>query len=894
MKKSLFVLIVGSLVCFVPFTFSQRVVCSINDSWRFSKGDFPSSVNPDFDDSKWESVNVPHTWNKNDALDDLPGYYRGLGWYRRTVTIPLEKKGKQLTIFFEGVNQEMELFVNGKSVGKHLGGYTRFSFDITSFIQFGEKNTFAVKVDNSFNENIPPLTADFTFFGGIYRDVYLIYTSKQHISTTHFASSGVYITTPVVSENKADISVKTILANAEMSDMKIRLEQTIISPEKKIVSINSTKYLLHKFSKQEEFIQTLKIDNPALWSPDSPVLYSVITRLYDSKTNILLDEISNPLGFRWFEFSPKKGFILNGKPCKLMGTNRHQCFEGLGNALPDEIHVRDIKLLKDMGANFLRVAHYPQDPTIMEMCDKSGIITSVEIPIVNTITVNEQFTKNSLQMAREMVMQDFNSPSVLIWTYMNEVLLKIPNNSNPTKKTEYLTNVGELALKIDNQLRADDAYRYTMIPMHANFEDYDKARLTQIPMIVGWNMYQGWYGGKIEDFEVVLDDFHAKLKDKPVIVTEYGADVDPRLHTFYPVRFDYTAEYADRLHEHYSKAIKDRNYISGAAIWNLNDFYSEERENSVPHVNSKGITTQNRELKDSYLFYQAGLLNRPVVSIGSSNWYIRGGIADSNYVCKQALKVYSNLLEIELIVNGKSIGTKAVTDNIALFDVPFINGINTILACGKTKQNEVVSDLRKIDFRMIPSNLKDKILPFSEINVMLGSNRFFEDKINNVIWTPEKEYSPGSWGYIGGTQYQKKTKYAQQPASDLDIYNTNIDPVFQTMRSGLKSFKLDVPDGKYTISFYWAELESARERKVSVYNLGNDAVADNFTKRIFDVSINNLKVKNNLNISEEFGERTAVIIKSVVDVNSGEGLTIEFEPIVGKTMLNAIRVYRNY
>ena len=893
MKKSLFVLTV-SLFFFAPNAFSQRVVYSINDSWQFSKGDFPLCVNDGFDDGKWESVNIPHTWNKSDAMDDLPGYYRGLNWYRRTVTIPLEKKDKQLTIFFEAVNQEVELFVNAKSVGKHLGGYTRFSFDITPFILFGKKNTFAVKVDNSFNENIPPLTADFTFFGGIYRDVYLIYTSKQHISTTHFASSGVYITTPVVSEKKADISIKTILTNTEMSDKKIRLEQTIISPEKKIISINSITYLLHKFSKQVEFIQTLKINNPTLWSPDSPVLYSVITRLYDSKTNILLDETSNPLGFRWFEFSPEKGFILNGKPCKLMGTNRHQCFEGLGNALPDEIHVRDIKLLKDMGANFLRVAHYPQDPTIMEMCDKFGIITSIEIPIVNTITVNEQFTKNCLQMAREMVMQDFNHPSVLIWAYMNEVLLKIPDNSNSVKKADYLSKVGELALKIDNQLRADDAYRYTMIPMHANFDDYDKAKLTQIPMIVGWNMYQGWYGGKIGDFEVVLDNFHSKLKDKPVIVTEYGADVDPRLHSFTPVRFDYTTEYANQLHEHYSKAIKERKYISGAAIWNLNDFYSEERENSVPHVNSKGITTQNRELKDSYLFYQAVLLTRHVVLIGSSNWNIRGGIADSNYVCKQAMKVYSNLQEIELIVNGKSIGKKPVTENTAQFVVPFKNGTNSIEAFGKNAQNEMVCDFKKIDFRMIPSNLKDKILPFSELNVMLGSNRFFEDEINNVIWIPEKEYSPGSWGYIGGTPYQKKTKYAQQPASDLDIYNTNIDPVFQTMRSGLKSFKLDVPDGKYTISFYWAELESAKERKVSVYNLGNDAVADNFTKRIFDVSINNVKVKNKLNISEEFGERTAIIIKSVVDVNSGDGLNIEFEPIVGKTMLNAIRIYRNY
>ena len=163
MKKLLVVLLLSLVFGFIQNAYSQRVVCSINDSWQFSKADFPSCVNADFDDSKWESVNIPHTWNKSDVMDDVPGYYRGLGWYRRTVTIPSETKNKQVTIFFEGVNQEMELFVNGKSAGKHLGGYTRFSFDITPFILFGEKNTLAVKVDNSFNENIPPLTADFTF-----------------------------------------------------------------------------------------------------------------------------------------------------------------------------------------------------------------------------------------------------------------------------------------------------------------------------------------------------------------------------------------------------------------------------------------------------------------------------------------------------------------------------------------------------------------------------------------------------------------------------------------------------------------------------------------------------------------------------------------------------------
>jgi beta-galactosidase len=313
----------------------------------------------------------------------------------------------------------VELFVNGKSAGTHQGGYTRFCFDITNLVSFDAQNVFAVKVNNAFNENIPPLTADFTFFGGIYRDVYLIVTEKQHISTTHFASSGVFITTPKVTDKEASMTVKTLIVNHEIEAKKLIVENIIISPKAEIVCKTRNIVNLAKNTTQTIEQKDIVVQKPMLWSPDSPSLYSVLTRIYDAKTNKLLDQVSNPLGFRWFEFSAEKGFAINGKSLKLIGTNRHQCFEGLGNALPDEIHVRDIKLLKEMGANFLRISHYPQDPTVMEMCDKLGIICSVEIPIVNTITDNEAFTKNCLTMAREMVMQDFNRPSVLIWAYMN-------------------------------------------------------------------------------------------------------------------------------------------------------------------------------------------------------------------------------------------------------------------------------------------------------------------------------------------------------------------------------------------------------------------------------------------------------------------------------------------
>jgi beta-galactosidase len=529
----------------------------------------------------------------------------------------------------------------------------------------------------------------------------------------------------------------------------------------------------------------------------------------------------------------------------------------------------------------------------MEMCDKLGIITSVEIPIVNAITENEKFTQNCLEMAREMVFQDYNRPSVLIWAYMNEVLLRLPFKSDSIRNKQYFKSVNTLAQKIENQIRIDDPQRYTLIPMHGNFNDYHEAGLTQIPKIAGWNLYQGWYGGKFEGFDTFLDNAQEKLKGKPFIITEYGADVDPRLHSFEPQRFDYTQEYANLYHEHYIKAIMERKYVVGANIWNLNDFYSEERENAVPHVNSKGITTLSREPKDTYLQYQAMLSTRPIVNIGGQLWNIRGGNGDSNNICIQPVKVYSNCDKIELFLNGHSLGNQNVENNIAQFNVPFVNGTNVLEAVGLF-QSEKVRDLLKIDFRMLATDLKSTTIPFNEINIMLDSKRYFEDKENSTIWLPEKEYQPGSWGYVGGINYVKRTKYGQQPASDSDILGTNIDPVFQTMRVGIQAFKADVPDGEYTVSLYFADLQAVKSTKMLVYNLGNEAIDNTISERIFDVSINKTRVITNLNVAAEFGGNTAVVKKFTVLVQNGQGISVDFEPKKGEAFLNAIRVYRNY
>ncbi|MEI6555160.1 MAG: glycoside hydrolase family 2 TIM barrel-domain containing protein [Paludibacter sp.] len=870
-----------------------RIVSSVNQGWKFSKGDFADAQQQGFDDSKWDNVSVPHTWNKDDADDEIPGFYRGTGWYRRSVIIPAEQKGKQIYISFDGVNQETELFINGKSAGNHLGGYTRFCFDITRFVNVGQQNLLAVKVSNRYNENIPPLSADFTFYGGIYRDVNLIYTEKQHISTTYYGSPGVFIKTPIVTDKEASVNIRTIINNDDNSVQNLRIENIILSPKAEIVLSKSSLVKVAAMSELSVEQNDLKLTTPMLWSPDSPSLYKVITRVIDAKTNKQLDEQINPLGLRWYEFNAEKGFFLNGKHLKLIGTNRHQCFLNMGYALPDEIHIRDIKLLKEMGGNFLRVSHYPQDHVIMEMCDKLGIICSVEIPVVNTITENEPFTNNCLTMAREMVMQDFNRPSVLIWAYMNEVLLRLPFIGDSARNTVYFKSVGSLAAKIEKQIRQDDTARYTLIPCHGNLEAYMSAGLSSIPKIIGFNLYQGWYGGNFSGCDKFLEIAKQKVPGKPFIISEYGADVDPRLHSFSPLRFDYTQEYANLYHEHYIKTIQERPWISGANIWNLNDFYSEGRSNAVPHVNNKGIVSLDREKKDTYLQYQAMLLKTPVISIGGMNWKIRGGNADEKGECVQPVKVYSNQSVVELMLNGKSLGTQAVVDNIAQFNVPFTNGLNKLEASAKTETG-VVRDELNIDFRAIPFNLKDTKQPFTELNVMLGSKRLFEDKIASVIWTPEKEYTPGSWGYIGGKSYSKKTKSGTQPASDLDILGTTNDPVYQTARMGLTDFKLDVPDGKYTVSLYWAELQSDKEIQALAYNLGNDAVKEDFSKREFDVELNGITVLNSFNLTKEFGAQTAVVKKFEVDATNGQGITISFKKGVGETLLNAVRVYRNY
>jgi len=886
-------ILVGTFCCSPFFAqinqSNQEINYTINEAWKFSKENNPDSYKIDFSDANWSNIAIPHTWNNEDAMDETPGFYRGACWYRRSVFIGNEAKDKISIINFEGANQVVELYVNEILIGKHIGGYTAFNFDITKYIQIGKSNLIAIKVDNSYNENIPPLTADFTFFGGINRPISLSFVAQIHISTDDFASSGIYVKTTQVSDKEATISVKTLLKNELSEESSIQIIQKYCNPKGEVVKISKSKLVLKAGESKTLETSPIQINNPELWSPESPKLYKIVTSILDNKNHVL-QEKETVFGLRWFEFTSDNGFYLNGKPLKLIGVNRHEVFERIGNALGDEFHIQDIKLIKEMGGNFLRIAHYPQDQTILNWCDKLGIITMIEIPIVNAITENNQFLDNSLHMAEEMVKQNFNHPSLVTWAYMNEVMLRPPFKKDPERHAMYCKELNRQAKEIEKLIRNLDSSRPTLIPCHGSMSAYQEAGLFEIPKIVGLNLYQGWYSGTFSGFDNYLDEFHKQYPKIPFIVTEYGADVDTRLHSFFPERFDYTSEYGNLYHEHYLKAIMDRKFISGAAIWNLNDFFSEGRAAAVPHLNNKGITGLNREKKDTYLLYQANLLKKPFVAVGSNFWGNRAGVETQVGICTQNVTIYSNLPKILVNVNSKYIGEYKTENGVAVVPVPFKNGINVISATAKNGTVEA-SDFYKTNFQVIPSQIQD--VSFESLNVMLGSNRYFEDKSASICWIPEQGYTKGSWGYLGGKSFKTNTRYGQLPASELDILNTTQDPIFQTQRIGIEDFKADVADGNYEVYFYWAHLIPKVQKEALAYNLGNTSSYENAENYVFDVIVNGNTMLKDFDIPNQIGTERAVIKNTSIRINNGKGISIKFNSNKGgTTYLNAIRIVK--
>lgn len=862
---------------------AQRESKTINHGWKFYKGDIQEAQQPRFNDENWEKVSLPHTWN-TDAYTHKD-YYKGIGWYRKQIQLPSSWENKQLFLKFEAASKAVSVYINGHLLGEHRGGYTAFTFDITPYCNFASTNTIAVSVDNS-RQDIPPISGDFTFFGGIYRDAWLIAVPKQHISLTNLSSDGVFIETPEVSEKEASLVIRGQIENHESTPVQMLLEHTIYRPDGSLLEtikkpIRLAAKASHTFRHHAKAVQS-----PSLWSPESPNLYRVETVLRKAKTKEILDQIQQYTGFRWYRFDGKEGFFLNGKPYKLRGMCRHQDQKPIGVALTDEMHRRDMLLMKEMGVNFLRISHYPQDAAILEQCDKLGILAWEEIPVIDIVPDTKGYAEACEQNLREMIRQHYNHPSVITWGYMNEILLvTLRRYKDPEKLNPILERTIALTKHLEKVAREEDSYRVTTIAFHGS-NAYNEYGLGDITNVIGWNLYSGWYGGDLTGFDRFLERQQKDYPDHPVIVSEYGAGSDKRLHSLQPKSFDFSIEYQQKYLEHYLPVIEEKKYVSGGTHWNFIDFSSALRDESMPRINNKGLVYADRTPKDVFYYYKAMFREDiPVLHIASRDWNRRAGVQKEGNPVIQPVKVYTNLSSVELFLNGKSLGIKNVSNCFAVFHVPFATEQNVLRAVGQ-KAGQYIEDGTTITFNFIPETLTEKNMLGVELAINVGSNCFYTSPESHLTWLPDQPYQPGKWGYLTADGDKEKN---QEVSTQTEIHLTPDNPLFQTLRVNPVGYRFDVPQGTYELELLFADI--FKQQEDLVYQLGQPSVGASQGNK-FHIYVNNNKIEDSFTPSQESGYFQAVRKKIMVIVRDNNGLLINFETANGKSFLNGLKLRR--
>lgn len=834
----------------IGFTiYAQRNSVTINENWQFRLPE----------EQQWHSVNLPHTYN--DDAYRVQNYYQGKGLYRKAFTLPEIRDGKRYYLKFEGASKAADVTVNGKPVGTHNGGYTAFTMDITDNI--GTDNLLEITTDNS-RKDIAPISADFTFWGGIYRDVWLVETPEQHFNMNNLGSDGIFISTPVVSEKEGVIKIVSEVTNDADEKAQLIVESCIFSPAGDLIqTVKSPVKLKGKETSSVELLSK-PISDPQLWTPETPALYTVVTTLKDKSTGKELDRLTHKTGFRWFAFDADKGFSLNGKPYKLRGFNRHQDRYPVGVAMDDEAHRRDVKIMKDLGSNFVRIAHYPQDNAILDMCDELGLLVWEEIPIVNIVPDTPGYDDNCEINLREMIRQHYNHPSVIAWGYMNEILLTTPQVSTPEWEPCRERTVA-LAQRLEKALKEEDPARNSVMAYNMN-NLYNEIGLDLID-VTGWNLYQGWYVGKLEDFNKWCEDQHRRYPHRPMIISEWGAGSDRRIHSYNSHPFDFSIEYQQKYIEHYLPFIEETEWISGCSYWNFIDFNVAARQESMPRVNNKGVAYNNRELKDvAYYFKAMWRADVPVLRIASRDWSERMAHPDSAHY----IKIYSNLPEVELFVNGKSEGVKKVVNCNAVYELLLPAGENALTAQGMYQGKPVYDCMMITNLPLLSSWQGD------ELGINVGSNCYFTSDATDFTWLPDQPYTEGSWGYTGG----------KERSTTSEVYNTQDGPVYQTWREGDFAYKIDAPAGDYEIELLFADMSKPAAQLANLLARSTEEASD---MSRFDIIINGKKAENDYSPAEGNNFRNAVKLRRLVHNTNGT-IEIKMEPRQGNAILSGIKL----
>lgn len=619
----------------------MRKIILLDKNWTFYK-------NPD--STQGEEVSLPHTWNAVDGQDGGNDYYRGTCKYECHFSRPeLETDGKAY-LEFDGAAMTADVVINGTKAVHHEGGYGAFRADITQYLK--DENKLEVYVDNSDNTKVYPQKADFTFYGGLYRMVKLVTVSKNHFELDYAGGTGIKVTPEVTLTDAA----------AKKADAKVTVELWMVGDAEAVtVTIDGQQ----KETPVENGYAKAVFDlaNVHLWDGvDDPYLYTAKAELSDG------DIVETTFGCRSFSIDPQKGFFLNGRSYPLRGVSRHQDRAGAGNALTHEMHREDMEIIKELGANTIRLAHYQHAQEFYDLCDENGIIVWAEIPYI-TMHMSDG-TENTLSQMRELVVQNYNHPSIVCWGLSNEITAASAVNE------ELLEN----HRKLNDLCHALDMTRPTV--MADVFMLETDSPMLEIPDMNSYNLYFGWYLGELEQNDSFFDAYHTTYPDRVIGLSEYGADANPAYHSANPERGDYTEEYQCIYHEHMAKMIEERPYLWATHVWNLFDFAADGRDEGGKHgVNQKGLVTIDRKLKkDAFYLYKAYWSKTPFVHVCGRRYVERTEDVTE-------IKVYSNEQSVTLFVDGVERETSEGS-KVFKFKVP-ITGTHKIRAVSGTCEDEI-------------------------------------------------------------------------------------------------------------------------------------------------------------------------------------------------------------
>ena len=620
----------------------MREITKIMKGWEFTGPDGTTTT-----------VDLPHTWNARDGQDGGNDYWRGTCIYRTHFAAPqFNTASHQVWIQFDGVNASAHVVLNGSPVCNHDGGYSTFRANITELLR--DENELTVEVDNSKNDRVYPQKADFTFYGGIYRDVSLMVVSKNHFTLDYFGGPGIRITPTV---QGADASVQVTTWHDGEGEVSIEL----LDAAGNTVATGKGPDI------------TLTIFNAHLWNGvKDPYLYSCKARLVVNGT--VEDETTTRFGVRSFKVDPKKGFFLNGKSYPLHGVSRHQDRKGLGNAITREMHDEDMALIKEIGANTIRLAHYQHDQYFYDLCDEVGMVVWAEIPYISEHMPNGR--ENTISQMKELIIQNYNHPCIVCWGVSNEITISTKD------KKDMLDNHRQL----NDLCHEMDKTRLTTLACYAMCGPFNRS--AHITDMVSWNLYLGWYVPGFILNDLWMGFFHLCFPNRPFGYSEYGAEGMPNLHSTHPHCGDHTEEYQAKYHEYMLRCFKRHPWMWATHVWNMFDFAADARDQGgEPGMNHKGLVTFDRKTKkDSFYLYKAWWSDEAFVHICSKRFVERTGSTAT-------VKVYSNQSTVALYVNGNKVGEQT-GEHVFTFKVP-LNGELHIQAVAGDRTDESV--IRHVD-----------------------------------------------------------------------------------------------------------------------------------------------------------------------------------------------------